>query len=94
MKKTAYLINTSRGPVVDEQALVSALKKGWIKGAAIDVYEKEPELAPGLVKLENVVLTPHTASATIEARGAMARLAAQAILDVFAGKTPENLVNP
>jgi len=94
MKKTAYLINTSRGPVVDEQALVSALKKGWIKGAAIDVYEKEPELAPGLVKLENVVLTPHTASATIEARGAMAHLAAQAILDVFAGKTPENLVNP
>lgn len=93
MKKTAYLINTSRGPVVDEEALVSALKKGWIKGAALDVYEKEPKLAPGLTKLENVVLAPHTASATIEARGAMARLAAQAILDVFAGKKPENLVN-
>jgi len=93
MKKTAYLINTSRGPVVDEKALVKALKGGWIRGAALDVYEEEPQLAPGLSKLENVVLTPHTASATIEARGAMARLAAQAILDVFAGKNPQNFVN-
>lgn len=93
MKKMVYLINTSRGPVVDEKALVKALKGGWIKGAALDVYEEEPKLAPGLAKLENVVLTPHTASATIEARGAMARLAAQAILDVFAGKTPQNFVN-
>lgn len=93
MKKTAYLINTSRGPVVDEKALVRALKGGWIRGAALDVYEEEPKLAPGLVKLENVVLAPHTASATIEARGAMARLAAQAILDVFAGKGPKNFVN-
>lgn len=93
MKKTAYLINTSRGPVVDEKALVKALENETIKGAALDVFEEEPKLAPGLAKLSNVVLTPHTASATIEARGAMSRLAAQAILDVLGGKTPENLVN-
>ncbi|NIT03512.1 D-glycerate dehydrogenase, partial [Candidatus Saccharibacteria bacterium] len=61
MKKSAYLINTSRGPVVDERALVKALKGGWIRGAALDVYEEEPKLAPGLAKLDNVVLAPHTA---------------------------------
>jgi len=93
MKPTAYLINTSRGPIVDEAALVGALKAGTIKGAALDVYENEPNLAPGLAELPNVVLTPHTASATIEARGAMAVLAAQAVLDVLAGKPPVNLVN-
>jgi glyoxylate reductase len=94
MKSTAYLINTARGPVVDEKALVKALKGGWIKGAALDVFEEEPKLAPGLARLENVVLTPHTASATVETRGAMARLAAEAILDVSAGRKPKNLVNP
>lgn len=94
MKRSAYLINTSRGPVVDEKALVKALRGGWIKGAALDVFEEEPKLSLGLAKLEDVVLTPHTASATTEARGAMARLAAQAILGVFAGKKPKNLVNP
>jgi len=94
MKPGSYLINTSRGPVVDEKALVKALRGGWIKGAALDVFEDEPKLASGLARLENVVLTPHTASATVETRGAMARLAAQAILDVFAGKKPQNLVNP
>ncbi len=93
MKPTAYLVNTSRGPIVDEAALVGALKAGTIKGAALDVYENEPNLAPGLAELPNVVLTPHTASATIEARGAMAVLAAQAVLDVLAGKPPVNLVN-
>lgn len=93
MKKTGYLINTSRGPVVEEKALVEALKAGTIRGAALDVFEEEPKLAPGLSELDNVVLTPHTASATDEARGAMARLAAQAILDVLGGKAPENLVN-
>jgi len=93
MKKSAYLINTSRGPIVDEAALVEALKAGIIKGAALDVFENEPNLSPGLAELPNVVLTPHTASATHEARGAMAVLAAQAVLDVLAGKPPVNLVN-
>lgn len=92
MKPTAYLINTSRGPIVDEAALVAALKTKRIAGAALDVYEHEPKLAPGLAKLPNVVLTPHTASATIETRSEMAKLAAQAILDVLDGKTPPNLV--
>lgn len=92
MKPTAYLINTSRGPIVDEAALVAALKAKRIAGAALDVYENEPKLAPGLAKLPNVVLTPHTASATIETRSEMAKLAAQAILDVLDGKMPPNLV--
>lgn len=94
MKKTAYLINTSRGPIIDEKALVAALKRKTIAGAALDVFENEPNLAPGLAKLENVILTPHTASATMEARGEMARIAAQAVLDVLDGKTPPNLVKP
>ncbi len=92
MKPTAYLINTSRGPIVDEKALVAALKKKRLAGAGLDVFEFEPKLTPGLAKLENVVITPHTASSTFEARDAMARLAAQAILDVLAGKTPKNLI--
>lgn len=92
MKKTAYLINTSRGPVVDEKALVAALKKNQIAGAGLDVYEFEPKLSPGLAKLKNVVLTPHTASATVEARDQMAVLVARAILDVIDGKMPTNTV--
>lgn len=92
MKPTAYLVNTSRGPIVDERALVSALKANRIAGAAIDVFEEEPKLAPGLAGLDNVVLTPHTASATTEARSAMSRLAVQAIIDVIDGKVPENAV--
>src|SRR3990172_5400832 len=93
MKPTSYLINTSRGPIVEEAALVEALKAGTIRGAALDVFENEPQLSPGLAELPNVVLTPHTPSATEEARGAMATLAAQAILDALAGKVPANLVN-
>lgn len=88
MKKTAYLINTSRGPVIDEIALVSALKNNVIAGAGLDVFEFEPKLAKGLSKLENVVLTPHIASAREYARNEMARLAAQNIIDVFEGKEP------
>ena len=93
MKKTAYLINTSRGPVIDEAALTRALKEGWIAGAALDVFENEPSLAAGLAELANAVLTPHTASATLETRSAMARIAAENIIAFFEGKTPPNVVS-
>ena len=86
MKRSAILVNTSRGPVVDEAALVHALRAGEIAGAALDVYEREPELAEGLAELENVVLAPHTASATIEARTAMSRIAAENIIAALEGR--------
>lgn len=92
MKKSAYLINTSRGPIVDETALVEALRAGNIRGAALDVYEHEPALAPGLADLENVILTPHTASATEETRHAMSELAAKNIIAALEGRTPPNLI--
>src|SRR3989344_222763 len=88
MKSSAYLINTSRGPVIEEMVLVEALRKGTIAGAALDVFENEPSLTSGLANLENVILTPHTASATIETRGRMAELAAQNIIAVLSGKEP------
>jgi len=93
MKKTAYLINTSRGPIIDEKALISVLKKRKIQGAALDVLENEPKLTPGLNKLVNVILTPHTASGTIETRSAMAVLAAKNIIEFSQGKVPSNIVN-
>lgn len=93
MKKTAYLINTSRGPVVDEVALVEALRGGVIRGAALDVFENEPKLAPGLAELSTVVLTPHLASATVETRQAMSRLAAENIIAFFEGRTSPNAVS-
>lgn len=83
MKKTAILINTSRGPVVDEKALVKALKEKQISGAALDVFEFEPKLVKGLTKLDNVVLTPHTASASKTARDMMALVAVQNIISFF-----------
>ena len=92
MKKTAYLVNTSRGPIVDEAALVEALRRGTIRGAALDVYEHEPALTPGLAELENVILTPHTASATEETRQAMSELAAKNIIEALEGRAPPNLV--
>lgn len=92
MKKTAYLINTSRGPIVEEAALVAALRDGVIRGAALDVYENEPAFAPGLAELENVILTPHIASATEETRQAMSELAAKNIIEALEGRTPPNLV--
>lgn len=98
MKKTAFLINTSRGPVVNETALVKALVKNQIAGAGLDVYECEPLIDCNpydnyeLRKLENVVLTPHTASATEETRQAMSRIAAQNIINVLSGKKPVSAV--
>jgi len=92
MKKTAYLVNTSRGPVVDETALVEALKNGVIAGAGLDVFENEPALAPDLADLSNIVITPHIASATVHARNEMATLVAQNIIDFLEGKVPANKV--
>lgn len=92
MKPTAYLINSSRGPVIDENALVEALKNNTIAGVALDVFENEPQLAEGLVELENVILTPHIASATIETRGKMSEIAAQNIVAFFEGNTPPNVI--
>ena len=93
MKPTAYLINTSRGPIMDEAALRDALKAGTIRGAAIDVWEHEPELTPGLAELENIILTPHTASATEETRQKMGELAAKNIIEALEGRMPPNLVS-
>jgi len=93
MKSSAYLVNSSRGPVIDEKALVEALQNNTIKGAALDVFEEEPVLAPGLVECENAVITPHIASATEETRGAMSEIAAQNIIAHFKGETPPNVVD-
>jgi glyoxylate reductase len=88
MKRSAYLINTSRGPVVDEAALAWALKNGIISGAALDVYEEEPTVHPDLLTLENVVLSPHIGSATTETRTAMADLAVRNAIAVLTGQSP------
>jgi len=93
MKKSAILINASRGPVVDEKALVQALKEGWIAGAGLDVYEKEPKPAPGLTRLPNTVLAPHIASASIETRRKMSDMAATNCVAGLTGQRPPNLVN-
>jgi glyoxylate reductase len=88
MKRSAYLINTSRGAVVDEDGLAWALREGIIKGAGLDVYEDEPHVHPGLLTLENVVLVPHMASATAETRTAMYDLVAQNVVNVLSGRPP------
>jgi glyoxylate reductase len=88
MKPSAYLINTARGPLVDEAALARALRERRIAGAALDVFEEEPSVHPDLVGLDNVVLAPHIGSATLEARNAMARLAALNLLAVLEGRSP------
>ncbi len=92
MKKSAYLINTARGPVVDEEALATALQQGKIAGAGLDVFEKEPTVHQALIGLDNAVLIPHLGSATVETRTAMANLAVTNALAVLSGKTAPNLV--
>jgi len=93
MKPTAFLINTARGPVVDETALVAALEAGKIAGAGLDVYENEPSIHPGL-KRANVVLAPHMASASLETRTKMACIAAENVVALFTGRRPPNILNP
>jgi glyoxylate reductase len=95
MKPSAYLINAARGLIVDERALVYALRAGRLRGAALDVYENEPLMAPGLAKLPNAVIVPHIASASLETRTRMGVMAAQGLVDVLVHRRkPGNLVNP
>lgn len=94
MKRSAYLINTSRGPVVDELALVKSLEEGQIAGTALDVFENEPRIPKELIKMDNVVLMPHIGSASVETRTKMATIAVENLLSVLRGKVPPNLVNP
>lgn len=94
MKPTAYLINTSRGPLVDEAALVTALRERWIGGAGLDVYEHEPRVSPGLLDLPNVVLVPHIGSADRETRERIAGVVVDNILAHLRGDRPPNVVNP
>ncbi len=95
MRPSAVLVNTTRGPVVDEAALVDALRAGTIAGAALDVYEREPEVHPGLLELEQVVLSPHLGSATVETRVAMGRLCVEALEAVLLdGRCPANALDP
>src|SRR6185437_852725 len=93
MKKTSILINTSRGAVVDEQAVVKAIQQKWIAGAGLDVFEREPRINPELLNLRNVVLTPHIASSSEDTRREMCLMAARNILSVLNGRRPESLVN-
>jgi|KBSMisStandDraft_5_1062788.scaffolds.fasta_scaffold00767_8 glyoxylate reductase len=94
MKKSAILVNASRGPIVDEKALVRALKAGRIAGAGLDVYENEPALAPGLAQLPNVVLTPHVGSGTYATRLKMSNMAVANCIAGLTGQRPPNLLNP
>jgi glyoxylate reductase len=94
MKPTAFLINTARGPIVDEKALVKALQQGEIAGAGLDVYEHEPDVEPELLQMENVVLLPHIASASMQTRTRMATMASDNIVAHYSGQHPPNILNP
>jgi len=94
MKRTAVLVNASRGPVVDEKALVVALREKWIFGAGLDVFENEPALEPGLTELDNVIVVPHVASATPATRIEMGKIVVANISNVLNGLPPETCVNP
>jgi len=94
MKESSILINTARGPIVDEKALVRALREGEIAGAGLDVYEQEPGFEPELAEMDNVVMVPHIGSASVETRTKMATMAASGAIDVLRGRMPAHLVNP
>jgi glyoxylate reductase len=94
MRPSAYLVNTARGPIVDEKALVRVLEEKRIAGAALDVYEHEPAVEPALIHLPNVVLTPHLGSAALETRERMAGVVAENIVAVIEGRRPPNIFNP
>ncbi len=94
MKKTAILVNTSRGPGVDEAAVAKALAEGWIAGAGLDVFEREPEVNPALLRLKNVVVAPHIASASVDTRREMSKLAARNAVAALEGRRPPTLLNP
>ncbi len=94
MKPTAFFINVARGAVVDETALVRALRERWIAGAGLDVYEHEPKISPELVSMRNTLLLPHIGSATVETRGRMSVMAAENLLAVLDGRPCPNIVNP
>jgi lactate dehydrogenase-like 2-hydroxyacid dehydrogenase len=93
MKKTAILLNIARGPIIDETALITALKEHWIFGAGLDVYEHEPKISKELKKLNNVILQPHTGSGTIETRTKMALMAAENLIEGLKGNIPPNCLN-
>jgi len=93
MKQGSYLVNTARGPIVDESDLIEVLESGRLAGAALDVFESEPNISPKLLSLPNVIMTPHIASATIEARQKMGEQAVAAILDTASGTKPQNMVD-
>jgi glyoxylate reductase len=94
MKKTSILVNTARGPVVDESALVKALAEGWIAGAGLDVFEREPQVSAELLKQPNLVVAPHIASASVDTRREMSVLAARNVVDALEGRRPATLLNP
>jgi glyoxylate reductase len=94
MKPTAVLVNTARGAIVDEAALVRALRGGWIAAAGLDVYENEPELASGLIECRNAVLSPHLGSATVRTRSTMAEMCAANAVAALQGRVPPHCVNP